>query len=185
MDLEGEFNKKKRNGNIVICNDICYDPNLPDEFNRCDLFYSELARHQSYKTYLERAGKPNSSIYNEYISSLNSIIKKHRSSKSIWLVIGPHMIDKIIKPDRKLSIALHGRSLHLCGWNDSYSYRCFTTAYEFIALLAKRFKCVGDFCCGYGNTGRIFSSYGKYFVMSDLNPKCVYYIANTLLGDDT
>ena len=48
--------------------------------------------------------------------------------------------------------------------------------------LAIRFNYVGDFCAGYGNTCRIFKEHGKSFIASDINPKCVYYIAKTLMN---
>lgn len=49
---------------------------------------------------------------------------------------------------------------------------------EVLALLARKYKKVGDWCCGYGYSGRVFLSQGREAVLSDYNAKCIGYIAN-------
>ncbi len=48
--------------------------------------------------------------------------------------------------------------------------------------LAERYNRVGDFTCGYGRVGRIFSGAGKTWVMSDYNPTCIGYIGMNASG---
>ncbi|MFW9872935.1 MAG: hypothetical protein ACFFG0_07525 [Candidatus Thorarchaeota archaeon] len=178
LNIKGKLHRKEYNGNIALCHDIC-NGSLPLEFNQCDVLYSEPAWKSGYSTFLERADKKDST-YEQYISSINKIIMEYKYNKAIWLIIGSHIIRKIVKPERILKINLHNFETNLCGWNDSNSYN-FKTNYEFITLLSKKYNCVGDFCCGYGNTGYIFQINKKNFVLSDFNPKCIYYIAKTLM----
>ena len=39
-----------------------------------------------------------------------------------------------------------------------------------------------DFSCGYGNLAKSAIGHGKRFICSDLNARCVYYIAKTYMG---
>jgi 2-polyprenyl-3-methyl-5-hydroxy-6-metoxy-1,4-benzoquinol methylase len=54
--------------------------------------------------------------------------------------------------------------------------RCGTDI-EVIGHLARRYARVGDFCCGYGRTLRLFARHGKRFTGSDYNARCIGYIA--------
>ncbi len=48
---------------------------------------------------------------------------------------------------------------------------------DLLARLAESFASVGDFACGYGNSGRIFANAGRRYVMSDINGRCIRHIS--------
>lgn len=179
LKIEGKLYRNEMNGNTTICHDIC-SGSLPTEFNQCDVLYSEPAWRAGYKIFLKRANKEDSN-YNQYINTINNIVINNKEKKAIWLIIGSHILHKFIKPEKIFKINLHGYKTNLCGWNDPNQYENFNTNYEFIHLLAKNYDCIGDFCCGYGNTGRIFQEHNKNFILSDLNPHCIYYISKNLM----
>lgn len=150
-------------------------------FNKCDVFYTEPAWADGYEKFIERAGHEHSS-FEEYLHHLYRIVAEiQKDKKPLWMLMGSHALNYLPDPDRIEKIKLHGYTTNLLGWNDKHEY-LFTDNYDFIRQLAERYIRVGDFNCGYGNTGRIFQEAGKKFIMSDINAKCIYYIAKTLMG---
>lgn len=176
LEIGKEIIQAKFNGDIVFRHDITCG--LPGDFNRCDILYSEPSWLQGYSKFINRAGKETSN-YNQYLASLSEIIET--ADKPIWIILGAHAYSRIPKPDRTLNIQLHNYRTTVLGWNDDTEYS-FKTNYDFITELARTYNCVGDFCCGYGNTGKIFKEHNKSFVMSDINGKCVYQVAKELMG---
>ena len=180
IDCDTEIIQAEFNGDIVFRNDIT--TGLSKKYEKCDVLYSEPSWMQGYNKFINRAGKEKSN-YNQYLSSISEIVES--CGKPIWIVLGAHAYSRITKPERVLNMKLHGYSTTVLGWND-YNEYAFTDNYDFINELAKIYNCVGDFCCGYGNTGEIFKNNGKSFVMSDINGKCVYQVARRLFGyEDT
>jgi hypothetical protein len=55
--------------------------------------------------------------------------------------------------------------------------RSYGVAPEFLHALSQRYDLAGDFCCGYGRTGRFFLRSGKRAVLSDFNSTCIGYVA--------
>jgi len=161
---------------IVFRHDIC--GNFPKYYSDCDVLYAEPAWLDGYFKFMDRADHERTT-YEEYLDALTKII--NHWNRPLWLIIGSHALKKLPVPERMEKIILYGYPTNLIGWNDTHNYR-FKTNYDFIEKLAERYDRVGDFCCGYGNTGKIFSEHQKSFVMSDINGKCVFYIAKNLMG---
>jgi len=179
LDISFEIEKFESNGNIVLRNDLCSMKKLPDEFRNCDILYSEPAWKSGYEKFIARAKKEQSQ-YQEYIMAINDVILHEK--RPIWIILGSHILSKFKKLDQIIPINLHGYMTNLCGWNDLHDYGTFKTNYDFVAKLAEKFSCVGDFCAGYGNTGRIFQEHQKKFILSDINGNCIYQIAKSLMG---
>ena len=149
---------------------------LPDYYNVCDIFYSEPAWLDGYNKFLSRANIEGSSDYNDYLSALSGIIAN--SSMPVILLIGKHAIKKLPQYDSIADVSLHNYKTHIYGWRVDVSKYQASTNSEFLVELSKDYSCIGDFCCGYGNTGAIFQGNGKNWVMSDCNPKCIGYISH-------
>lgn len=175
LSIKNEILMCKNNGDIVRKVDICNG--LHKDFESCDVLYSEPAWLDGYQKFMERSNSQ--STYKNYLSALCEIIES--TSSPIWLVIGKHAHKKLLTPDRIERVKIHNYWTTLLGWNDDNEYS-FNTNYDFINQIAERYERTGDFCCGYGNTGKIFKEHGKGFVMSDINGKCIYYIAKELMG---
>lgn len=150
---------------------------IPVIYSVCDVIYSEPAWKDGYEKFVNRSNLP-SGNYLLYILQLNHFIEN--TAKPVYLVLGSHVLKEFKKPNWIVPIKLHGYATNLCIWNDVKLVA--KTNYEAIELLSRKYNKVGDFNAGYGNTARIFNENGKNFVCSDLNPKCVYYIAKTFMN---
>lgn len=176
LEIDKEILMCKNGGNEAHQHDICYG--LPGYFEKCDILYSEPAWLDGFDKFIKRANGEKA-IYDEYLLALTGIIQE--GNKPLWLVIGKHAHKKLPKPERIEEIKIHNYKTTILGWNDQNKYS-FVSNYDFIDQISNHFQFVGDFCCGYGNTGKAFISKGKRFVMSDINGKCIYYIAKEMMG---
>jgi hypothetical protein len=62
----------------------------------------------------------------------------------------------------------------------SLSYDLSKSTDDLLHYVARYHSCIGDFCCGYGQSARIFRSEGKQFVCSDFNASCIGFIRETM-----
>jgi hypothetical protein len=175
LNIDKEIMMCKNNGSEVHKHDICHG--LPSYYDKCDVLYSEPAWLDGFQKFMHRA--ESEGVYDEYLKAISDIISE--SKKPTWLIIGKHAHKKIPKPHRVEPIKIHNYWTTMLCWNDENEYSA-NTNYDFIEQISEKYQCVGDFCCGYGNTGKAFLNKGKQFVMSDINGKCVYHIAKELLG---
>lgn len=141
-------------------------------FDTCNVLYAEPAWQKGYVEFENRAGMV-AEGFSQYLKGICDFILK--SNVPVYLVVGKHFLKKLPPYQEMKEITLNrGGALLL-------SYRALipefiTTNVEMIQHLALNFDRVGDFSCGYGNTGRIFVQSGKKFVMSDFNKKCIAYV---------
>lgn len=173
----GHLNFFEKNGNKVFVSNILSSGINTHNFVNCDVFYSEPAWRDGYEKFSERAGVEAGSYMN-YVRNMSMFI--HETKRPVYMVLGSHVINEFPKPSFVQRIKLHGYLTNLCCWN-AKPLTC-DTNYQAIVKLSMQYNCVGDFNAGYGNTARIFKEYGKNFVCSDINPKCIYFIAKTLMG---
>jgi hypothetical protein len=180
VDIPEELDFFSDGINTVFKSDIRNIDLGTSPYSDCDVIYTEPSWLDGFEKFISRANAELHS-FEEYLLYLSRLIEN--CTRPLWMVMGTHALKNLPTPHRKEEIKLHGYPTNLLGWNDNESYT-FTDNYNFIKQLAENYNCVGDFNCGYGNTGRIFQQAGKNFVMSDINGKCVYYIAKTLMGYD-
>lgn len=164
------------NGNMVFQHDI--SKGVPLDYDQCDVIYTEPAWRDGYELFLDRAGAENTS-YLEYVVRMADFIGHTRTP--IYMIVGKHVIKEFPKPVNIAPIKLHGYTTYLCVWNDKQQVNGITN-YDVIKQLSGIYDIVGDFNAGYGNTAKIFQDAGKKFICSDINGKCVYYIAKNLMG---
>ncbi|MBN1989408.1 MAG: hypothetical protein JW783_08435 [Bacteroidales bacterium] len=173
----GSINFFESNGNKVFTADIATQGVPLCHYSDCDVFYSEPAWRDGYDKFATRANSQHSS-YVAYVMNMARFVA--HADKPVYMVLGTHVISEFPSPSFVQKIKLHGYTTNLCVWNGP-RLNC-ETNYDAIAELAKIYSRVGDFNAGYGNTARIFLAAGKKFVCSDLNPKCVFFIAKTYMG---
>jgi hypothetical protein len=148
---------------------------LPKEYTDCDILYTELPWSHGYKIFNDRANNTGTN-FEFFLSKIKEIIKS--TDKPTVIVCGKSFIDKLPIPKKIEDINLNGYSALACIYNFDSEGMKFRNIYTLLDSLATKFECIGDFCCGYGNSGRVFAKYGKRFVLSDINPKCIGFIKN-------
>lgn len=164
-------------GNLAFSADASKWDEIKDLFEPCDLLYTEMPWPAGYKKFYSQAAVKAPDSYEYLISIVNRIIKDNRSNKALAFVVGKSFMSKFEKYDFCNEVKLHGYPAMALLYNISPIGLNFKDNYSLIQSLAMQFNCVGDFMAGYGNTGQIFAEQGKNFVLSELNPRCIGYIA--------
>lgn len=144
-----------------------------------DLIYSEPSWIDGYEKFIERSEMNSKYNFDDYLYSIANIIKN--TDLPIVLIIGKSFISKLPDFNSKIPIKLHGYKTFMYGWLIDLKDFEANSNYEVIKKLSEKYNKVWDFCCGYGNTGRIFKENGKSFVMSDINEKCITYVAKNII----
>lgn len=158
-------------GSTVLCHDLNNIANIPAIFYKCDAIYSEIAWRAGYNEFIKRADK-SAQGYNYYLISMREIIKLFK--KPAFIVGGRHAL-KLLKPDHYSQNKLHGVDAILMIWNH-YNIHAKDNA-SIISYIAKKYETILDFSCGYGCNLHAF----RHFIASDINRRCVYYIAKKYL----
>ena len=170
----GELSYFDNNGSIAMQHDISFD--IPDEFRNAQCIYSEPAWHYGYDEFRKRAGLDESS-YDFYLSNILRII--YELNIPSFIVMGKRMAKKL-RPEKLGDVYLHSyKSIQGC-WNCE-PINC-SNNFDLASKVANRFDNILDFSCGYGIIARELYKKNKKFICSDINKKCVYYIANNFMG---
>lgn len=177
----------EKNGCVVFVRDITVG--IPSEYQRCDVLYSEPSWLKGYSIFQERAFgfepmdlDSNLSAYKRYLGSISKVIGE--TKLPTVLICGKQALKKLPVHDSELRVRLNGHWEQAYAWGLDISGFDVRTNEDLIRCLARQFHCVGDFSCGYGVAGRVFKDHGKHFVMSDINEKCITYVAMSVLGAD-
>jgi hypothetical protein len=146
-----------------------------------DVIYSEPSWKDGYKVFLSRVGSGAYS-WSDYLAYLRGISNIVRGlGVPSFLLIGKHMV-KHLNPDTVVTLSHHGYPSLLGIWNVSGQVpEGLANSGDIVEYVSSKYAKVWDFCCGYGNIAQAMRSKGKQFVCSDINKKCLYYIADKLL----
>lgn len=144
---------------------------IPDEYRECDLIYCEPAFPAGLSKFDARAGVATPS-YGEYASNFGRIISD--LSKPTVMFIPKDALKFTPPPDFTTMAVLNDNPTMVAFWNGAFALG--GTNHELIRDLALRYDCVGDFCCGYGTTGRLVIEAGKRCVLSDYNAECCGFV---------
>jgi len=167
----------ERDGCLAFVHDVRYG--LTDEYDRCDLIYSEVSWMKGYEIFKGRA-KKDSGSFKEYQVAISRIIS--RMTCPVILICGKQTLKSLPFYQSELRVKLNGFWEMAYAWGIDISGISAKTNEELLYYLAGgAYNTVGDFSCGYGLAGRIFKGRGKRFVMSDINEKCITYIAENIL----
>jgi len=179
LDVQGEMQEYLADGSIVFAHDLTKgaDP----RFAPAEAIYSEPAWKDGYAKFAQRAGAPTDPSYAgylRYLKAMDSIINGLRVPA--YVVLGKHML-KWVRPEHTRPVVLHGYEALLGIWFDDREIPGRSNN-DVLAWVADGYDCVLDFSCGYGNLARAMAERGKRFICSDINPKCVYYVAREVMG---
>jgi hypothetical protein len=151
---------------------------LPVEFDQADVLYADLPWRQGWDTFAQRAGTAQRGGYNAAMRGIGGLLRA--CNKPAVMVTGKHA-QAALAPDSVAPVRLNGGDAVACLWGVP-PWRHRLDASDLLADLAGQYRCVGDPCCGYGRAGRLFAQRGRRFVLSDLNPECIGYIAAHAAG---
>jgi hypothetical protein len=148
---------------------------LPEVYDRCDVFYTDLPWRDGYAKFNERAGINDAPGYREFLAAVSRHVEA--LTAPVVLVTGKHAAPHLPPGRWEHPVKLNGGDAVAYGWRLPYPPVATETTRNILAWLARDYGCVGDFCCGYGRAGRVFTEAGRQFVMSDINARCIGYIA--------
>lgn len=150
---------------------------IPEPYYSCDVIYAEPAWPSGLAAFDQRAGVT-SPPFSVYAQRLGYIIRM--LGKPSVMFASDRALSCMPPADFVTDAGLNGNRTKVGFWNGAYALG--NNNHEFIRDLASRYNRVGDFCCGYGTTGRLFREAGKTFVMSDYNTVCCGYVAREMKG---
>lgn len=166
---------------MALAWDIEESQDLHPAFDRADILYTEPPWRHGYHVFHYRANIKSKSFTN-FVTAVNTIIA-NRGTRPAIIMTGRDSAKLYTTPD--LMVRCSNDSLgdfHALLYGIDSGVIDFTDRETILSDLADQFNCIGDFCCGYGNAARIFYQYGKEFVVSDINPKCIGFISKDYLN---
>ncbi len=144
----------------------------PDYLLSVDVLYADLPWPAGFALFEARANSAGGT-YMEFIGAVAEWVRV--LGKPAVLTTSKAAVKWMPKPDSTVTVRLNSAdALALCYGVDVPAQ---VDTVDVLQMLASQFKCVGDFCCGYGRSGRVFAGRGGKFVMSDYNPQCIGVIA--------
>ena len=147
---------------------------IPIPMYEADVWYSDLPWQAGYKKFADRAGIAPRMSFQELMGFIGGLIAN--SGMPSVMVTGKHAV-KHLRPSAVSKATLNGSDAVACLWGIE-QWNGTRDAQAILQLLADKYECVGDFCCGYGRSGLEFSRASKRYVMSDLSPYCVGQVAS-------
>lgn len=164
-------------GDQAFAWDLAVNRVLPGAFDACDVLWSEPPWPRGWDVFYGRLGQEPPMPYPQFLR-LCSVHTQRIGGAMIcaksavrYLTDPDDVTDSwIVDPSNPCKVAWYGMRLRGPLRSTSNLY--------LIAHLAQTHERVGDFAAGYGNTGRIFAQHGKRWVMSDLDPRCIGFIAD-------
>lgn len=181
--VKGELNEYRSGGHYIFKHNI--NNGIHPAFYDADVLYTEPAWGYHYNQFKSVAGveDKDDTTHREYLINIERLIKELDIPS--YVVMGKHMLG-VLSPVHIQEITIHEYPCFLGIWNDTdipdaYSYRI-RNIYDAIQYVCKMYHTVLDPCCGYGNTLRGAIDNNKKAICSDVNGKCIYYMAHNILG---
>jgi len=148
---------------------------IPVEMRTADVIYADPPWRAGYEEFALRAGSRVRVDYNQFLKNMRDEVL---ALDVPTILTAGRVMARVLMPDCEAKITLNGDECIACIWKMS-PWDGVKDAEDVIRGLAESgFDRIGDFCCGYGRSGRIFSEHEKGYVMSDINPHCIGYIAS-------
>ena len=172
-EIEKELDQYIFDNGIAFYYDINKSDTLPSYFDKCDVLYAEIPWRAGIEKFNERVGS--NQTYLDFMTSLSNII--NNTKKPIIIPSGKLNQRHLPKADQVFETKLNGANAVVSVYNYHYTGNT-KDIFAIIEDLSISFDCIGDFCCGYGNSGIPFLLKNKGFVLSDYNKKCIYFVKN-------
>ena len=170
LDISYKLDFFENNGSIVLFHDM--NTGINDYFRKADVIYSEPPWMDGYNKFVMRAEIITKSFF-DYLVSIQNLIKE--LNIPAYLLLGKHML-KHLSPDRCQNIRVRGYDALLGIWNAKL-----IKTDDHLEYISKKYNICLDFSCGYGHTANAMQLKNKKFICSDINKKCVYYVAKTFM----
>lgn len=168
-------------GCVAFVHDLMSSPDLPDEYAACDVLVTDLPWQVGFDTFNQRASIADGRTYAAFMARVSEIVEQ--MVVPVWLVTGRHALRYLPQPVTVLPTMLNEDEAVAIGYQPGgEADGRYGVAPELLHALAQRYEVAGDFCCGYGRTGRFFLRSGERAVLSDFNPQCIGYIAEHAPG---
>ncbi len=181
LPVASELEHYKAGGSVVFRHDITTVRHTLYQCQQIDVIYSEPAWRDGYALFCVRAGENDNAEHNGYLDYLTAIHDTISQLKQpTYIVMGKHMF-KHLQPEATQPVLLYGYPALLGVWNAPLLPQVATND-DIIQHITETYSCALDFSCGYGNLARAMLANSKKFVCSDINGRCIYYIATTLMG---
>lgn len=166
-------------GGVAIRHDITFG--LHPEMGECQALYADPPWPAGFEVFNERAQTPGGT-WKGFMAKIGKIIAE--SKKPIFLTLGMRALGLLPGADNVFHLRLNHADVLLGVWNaPDVEVRGKCTAFRFLEMLVERYECIGDFCCGYGTTGRVFlGAGGKRVILTDYNARCIGRIGQ-IAGD--
>ena len=151
--------------------DFVESKSLSKEYDNVDFFYVEAPYPKGIKIFDERAKVKKQRGIEDFAKALNSIITK--TEKPFAISTSKHLHNKLPTPKMRYQIKAYICELTFAIYNWEKNIQ-FKTTEQLMKYVAYNYKCVGDFCCGYGQPLFDFLKYGgQKIVASDHNDLCI------------
>jgi hypothetical protein len=150
---------------------------IAGDYVDADVIYSEIPWADGFDEFNRRAqGNLIPLAYPEWLYRLSGMLYNF---KRPWVLVGGYAMVRHVASEWIKPVALNGSQAAAIGANLPKPPDECRDALEVLQWIAGHpaYKIVGDPCCGYGRTGRVFVEAGKWFVMSDINPQCIGHVA--------
>jgi hypothetical protein len=154
-------------GSVAFAHDLMRG--LTDDFDQCDVLYGEPPWPAGVDIFNERAGAD--WTFSQIYRTIAAIVTS--AGKPVVVTTGVRGLQMLPKPTQTLTITLNGAKAFAVCYGVSFEFPGVPSSADVLAELARRFDCIGDFCCGYGRSARAFKAVGKRFVCSDYNAVCI------------
>jgi len=150
---------------------------LPTVYSSCDLIYADLPWKAGYQRFMDRAGV--NGKFEDFIKTANEIAEN--ITIPVIYVTGRHA-RHYLNSDKEIELKLNGSPAIAYIYRGDLERHGPKTAFDLIQALAENsdFQCIGDPCCGYGRAPLMFHRANKRFVASDVNPKCIGFLAKAV-----
>jgi hypothetical protein len=172
LKISKELDRHAQDGNVVFAWDITLGVHA--SFRQADAIYSEPSWRDGYAKFMRRAGQQHGE-FREYLVAISETISA--LSVPAYIVIGKHMV-RTLRPPITMPVRVHGYSAVVGLWNGACLSIGDYDTNDLVKIVCEKHETILDFCCGYGNVAK----YARRFICSDVNPKCVYYVAKTFMG---
>lgn len=159
---------------VALVHDLFSGP-LPPEFADCDVLYADLPWRHGFGVFNHRTGTNDGRTYAGFLKAVSDVVDGAQAGTV--LVTGVHALPFLPRPTSLQYVRLNGDPALAF----FYKMKCVQgakDATDLLAALARRYARIGDFCCGYGRSARIFWQAGREFTASDYNSTCIGHIAS-------
>jgi hypothetical protein len=155
--------------------DLYGQSQLPTQYADADVLFSVLPWPNGWSVFEERAEATGGNrTYTGFMQSVVTLAES--SAMPCYFLTAKRSLSLLPRTWRRGKIRLFGEVVDLVGSGPPITVEPLDVSL-FLKALARQYNCVGDFCCGFGQTARIFAECGKRYVASDYNAECVAYVS--------